>query len=295
MKPVITVLLFSLITLNSFSQQFFSDFNDGTLQGWTNTDATFTQLTVEEMPPYTFLQKECDGTNTPVGEMAIINRDDNYWAGNYFYEVIDTNTLHTIDEMIIKNDNNFDLHLRIGFKGANDFMVVTTDPIIVPAISDWDFYSQSYYLESPLLYNLTVINDTSGMSVFEIFDKVHELFENVVEFKIFNNVEVSYEGEILTGTLQIESIMSYTLLANESQDLSKFVVYPNPVTNIMTFKLLSAGDTELVIYNILGEEIIRNSFSEITNKIDISNLNSGMYLVTIKTETSLITKKIVKL
>lgn len=295
MKPLLSILLFILITQNSFSQQFFSAFTDGSLQGWTNTDATITQLTVEETPPYAFLQKVCDGANTAVGEIAIINSDENYWAGNYFYEVIDSNVLHTVDDIVVKNDNNFDLHLRYGFKGANDYIVVTTDPIIVPALSDWDIYYQSYYLESPLLYNLSVLNDTTGMSIFEVFEKVKELFEDVVEFKIFHNEEVLYEGEILTGTLQIESVMSYTLLENESQDLSKFVIYPNPVNDKMTIKLPSSNYTEVTIFNLLGEEIRRITFSEIIYKMDLSNLSSGVYMAKIQTENKTVTKKIIKL
>ena len=65
--------------------------------------------------------------------MAIINTTE--WAGNYFYIVIDMMALRTIDDIYMKNDNNFDLHLRYGFTGANGYMVVTTDPIIVPALS----------------------------------------------------------------------------------------------------------------------------------------------------------------
>ncbi len=292
-----TIALFIPLVFNTFlfSQNFYSDFEDGTLQGWTNTDGTLTHIAVEETPPYLFLQKVSDGTNTAIGEMAIINSDENYWAGNYFYEVIDTDVLHTVDDIVIKNDNNFDLHLRYGFKGANDYIVVTTNPIIVPALSDWEIYNQSYYLESPLLYNLSVINDTSGMSVFEVFEKVHELFLDVVEFKIFHNENIFYEGEFLTGTLQIESIMSYTLLANESQDISEFVFYPNPVNDIMKIKLPNTDYSEVKIYNLLGEEIRSYSFSERTNNINLSELNSGVYMAKIKTGNKTVTKKIIKL
>ena len=295
MKTLFVVVLFAFINSMSLSQSFYNDFEDDTLQGWKNTDDSTTLLTIEENSPNKYLQKECDGTNSAVGEMAIINSDENYWAGNYFYEVIDTNELHTIDEMLIKNDNDFDLHLRLGFKGQNDYIVVTSEPIIVPALSDWNFYSQSYYLESPLLYNLSVINDTTGMTIFEIYDKVQELFENVIEFKIFHNEEVLYEGETLNGTLQIESIMSFTLLANDSQELSKLIIYPNPINEIMTIKFPSATIAEVVIYNILGEETMSNSISDLSNQIDISYLKSGLYLVSIETETLAITKKIIKL
>jgi hypothetical protein len=38
---------------------------------------------------------------------------------------------------------------------------------------------------------------------------VHDLFEDVVEFKIFHNENNTFEGENLNGTLQIGDIFTY--------------------------------------------------------------------------------------
>jgi len=293
MKTLFSIFLLVLLSNISISQTFYSDFEDGTLQGWTNIDNSTTQLTVEGNSPSLYLQKECDGTNSPVGEMTIINTSE--WVGNYFYEAVGEEYLINIDEIYMKNDNDFDLHLRYGFTGANGYMVTTTDPIIVPALSDWDFYDQSFNIDYLGFYNLTVINDTTGIPYEEILANVGELFEDVVEFKIFHNENISFEGKLVTGTLQIGDIFTYILLSNEDKDLSKTKLYPNPVNSIVKLKLPYESNGTIVFYNVLGEKALSKEFSSITTQINVSELKSGIYLAKIQTEKHSIIKKIIKL
>ncbi len=293
MKARFVLLVSFLFSSILFSQSFFSDFEDGTLQGWTNKDGSITLLTVEGNTPDLFLQKECDATNTPVGEMTIINSTE--WVGNFFYDAVGEEYLINIDEIFMKNDNDFDLHLRYGFTGANGYMVVTTEPIIVPALSDWGIYQQSYDIDYLGYYNLTVINDTTGMTYDEIHAIVIELFEDVIEFKIFHNENISFEGKLVTGTLQIEEIFSYLLLSNEDKDISKTVLFPNPVSKTVNLKLPYTSNGTITFYNVLGEKVLSTEFTSTTTQIDISELKSGIYLAKIQTENQSIVKKIVKL
>ncbi len=293
MKARFTVLVSILFCAVSFAQSFYSDFEDGTLQGWTNNDNSTTLLTVEGISSNLFLQKECDGSNSPVGEMTIINSSE--WIGNYFYEAVGEEYLINIDQIYMKNDNNFDLHLRYGFTGANGYMVVTTNPILIPALSDWDIYQQSYNMDYLGFYNLTVINDTTGIPYDEIHANVTELFEDVVEFKIFHNEEISFDGKFLTGTIQIEEIFAYLLLSDENQNLSKTKLYPNPVNNIVQLRLPYESNGTINFYNVLGEKVLSKEFSSSTTPIDISELKSGIYLAKIQTENQSTVKKIVKL
>ena len=46
----------------------------------------------------------------------------------------------------------------------------------------------------------------------EVMQHVYELFQDVVEIKIFHNPNISYEGLAAEGLLQIESIISWRLL-----------------------------------------------------------------------------------
>lgn len=72
-----------------------------------------------------------------------------------------------------------------------------------------------------------------------------------------------------------------------TQDLS---IYPNPTSNSIVVSSAS-NITSLKLYNLLGELImvVKNR-----NKLDLSNLNSGIYLVNIQTEKGKITKKVIK-
>lgn len=293
MKARFTVLVSILFCTISFAQSFYSDFEDGTLQGWSNKDNSTTLLTVEGNSSNLFLQKECDGSNSPVGEMTIINSST--WSGNYFYEAVGEEYLINIDEIYLKNENDFDLHIRYGFTGANGYMVITTDPIIVTALSDWDFYGQSYSVDYLGFYNLTVINDTTGIPYDEIHANVIELFEDVVEFRILHNEDISFDGQNVTGSLQIEDIFSYILLSNEDQDLSKTKLYPNPVNNIVQLRLPYESNGTIMFYNVLGEKVLHTDFSSSTTTINISELKSGIYLAKIETKNQSTVKKIVKL
>jgi arabinogalactan endo-1,4-beta-galactosidase len=61
-----------------------------------------------------------------------------------------------------------------------------------------------------------------------------------------------------------------------------FVLYPNPVSNILSFK--SANDLKIEavkITNILGETVHCDTNSEVRNTIDVSKLSSGIYIVSI--------------
>ncbi len=295
MKTKLTLLILLVSSSILFSQTFISTFEDATLQGWTNTDGSITNLTIEETGQWDqlMLQKNCDGSNSSVGEMAIINTTE--WAGNYFYDVIDMMALHTIDDIYMKNDNNFDLYLRFGFTGANGYMVVTTDPVIIPALSDWNFYGQSYGFEFQTIYNLTILNDTSGLPYEEVFDNVYELFEDVVEFRIIHNEDISLDGQIVTGTLQIDDITSYWLLSNSDQLKAEIKLFPNPVKDKVTLTLPFESEGEFELYNVIGKKVLNKNFFSMTTQINLSKLTSGIYVARIKIENQTIIKKIVKL
>jgi hypothetical protein len=61
-----------------------------------------------------------------------------------------------------------------------------------------------------------------------------------------------------------------------------FVLYPNPVSNILSFKNTDdAAIKSLKISNILGETVYSDGNAESRNAIDVSNLSSGMYIISV--------------
>jgi choice-of-anchor B domain-containing protein len=70
-----------------------------------------------------------------------------------------------------------------------------------------------------------------------------------------------------------------------------FAMYPNPANNEITISSKDEAISHVEIYNILGQAIVNKTFSSnFTETLDISNLNSGMYLVKINGST---TKKLI--
>ena len=80
------------------------------------------------------------------------------------------------------------------------------------------------------------------------------------------------------------------LAVNEAVQ-NNFAIYPNPVQNILHIEHNNAIIKEIIVYNILGKEIIRTS----DNTIDLSTFSNGVYVVKIKTaDNKSVVKKIIK-
>lgn len=112
-------------------------------------------------------------------------------------------------------------------------------------------------------------------------------------FKFFGNTIDVYLGSHDLGLLKTTIDLSTLSNTEFEENGSNIKVYPNP-TNGMINISFSNGNTILnaSVYNVAGQKLLEVSN---TNKIDISNLSSGMYLLKMKdTENNSITKQIIK-
>ncbi|TVZ56903.1 putative repeat protein (TIGR02543 family)/predicted secreted protein (Por secretion system target) [Lutibacter sp. Hel_I_33_5] len=86
----------------------------------------------------------------------------------------------------------------------------------------------------------------------------------------------------------ITAIFSSTASIDEEKGIEYFI-YPNPAKN--TLNIRSNSKVEKVsIYNLLGKKVIETT----KLKINLERINSGIYLLKMKTEKGIITKKIIK-
>jgi len=82
-------------------------------------------------------------------------------------------------------------------------------------------------------------------------------------------------------------IMSNTTAGIGDETVSNFSIYPNPSNNNITIKSTNNPITQVEIFNVLGQQVSNFDFSDsISENIDISNLDSGMYLVKINALTT---------
>ncbi|MBT5427849.1 MAG: T9SS type A sorting domain-containing protein, partial [Bacteroidetes bacterium] len=85
------------------------------------------------------------------------------------------------------------------------------------------------------------------------------------------------------------------------QTLDKLVLYPNPVSDMLSLEISFVKETEvdIAIYNYLGEEIYQKHYpissSELTGEIDLRSFAEGSYFVVITAGKETHLRKIVKI
>lgn len=78
--------------------------------------------------------------------------------------------------------------------------------------------------------------------------------------------------------------LSTLTAVNESEQLKNTLkVYPNPVTSVLNFNLENESSISVIISDVLGKEVLAETTS--TNSILVDKLKSGIYFITVKTES----------
>jgi hypothetical protein len=76
-------------------------------------------------------------------------------------------------------------------------------------------------------------------------------------------------------------------------DAESFKYYPNPVTDILTVSYSNAI-SDVVIYNLLGQQVVSVKPNATQTQVDLSGLTAGTYLVKVTSDEVTKTVKVVK-
>lgn len=68
-------------------------------------------------------------------------------------------------------------------------------------------------------------------------------------------------------------------------------VYPNPTKNLVTIE--AEGMTQVLVYNTLGQCVIRKEVAESQTIVDLQNVPDGLYLLRVMTENGMLSKRII--
>ena len=93
------------------------------------------------------------------------------------------------------------------------------------------------------------------------------------------------------STLRVDDTV--TLSTTDFDSNSIFSYYPNPVNNTLTLKAQQAI-SNVSVFNMLGQEVIKTSPNAVSNDINMSNLQSGAYFVQVTVGTNIETVRIIK-
>jgi hypothetical protein len=116
-----------------------------------------------------------------------------------------------------------------------------------------------------------------------IFDEGN--FGAAIDWTLFTGLSLTFDSLAfrITGT---------ELLSTQNNNLSELNIYPNPTSNTLFIENSNFKFEEIEIYDTFGKRVYSDKFSQ---EINVSALNSGIYISKLKTSDATLNKKFIKL
>lgn len=115
--------------------------------------------------------------------------------------------------------------------------------------------------------------------------------DSIAAFSFRQSVSSDNEG-ILVDNLAITQTFAQTLSNNEFTIANGFKVYPNP-TSLGYVNIASANSEAIsvTVFDILGKQVINQTLNN--NRLNVSALNSGVYIMKVTQNNASVTKKLI--
>ena len=140
-----------------------------------------------------------------------------------------------------------------------------------------------------ITFSAKVLNLPTEIKVF-LEDRLTKTFTRLDETNSEYKITLT---EALNGVGRFYLHTAQSVLSTNDVFLNSVSIYK---TNASTLKIagLPQGKTSFSLYNILGKEVMSNSFTSNENKeVSLSKLSTGIYLAEVKIEKGVIRKKII--
>jgi len=94
-----------------------------------------------------------------------------------------------------------------------------------------------------------------------------------------------------TGLFDI--LVQDATLTTENFTIKDFIIYPNPTNNILNLKSDRTIDF-VKVYNLLGQLILSSTPKALTEEINLTELNSGVYLISVEINNRSVVYRVIK-
>nr|WP_321244054.1 T9SS type A sorting domain-containing protein [uncultured Psychroserpens sp.] len=132
-------------------------------------------------------------------------------------------------------------------------------------------------------------NDTGNPNDY-VFSATATTIDLVWALARFDNDPLVWHGTANRGIT-----MQGLTLSEDTVEINDFKIAPNPAKNNFTLELSAFNNNSVIeIYDVLGKKILNRKVNSITTLFDISSWNSGLYIIKISSENSVLTKRFVK-
>ena len=126
---------------------------------------------------------------------------------------------------------------------------------------------------------------------------------NIFEYTLTGQtigVTLSYACKFaFPGGMAVTKYISYEVGDNcvhigiEDPSVSPLILFPNPVINELNISNISKGAT-ISVYDLNGKLLLTKTALSVTEKMDVSPLNKGIYLIKVIDEKTIRTIKMIK-
>lgn len=180
----------------------------------------------------------------------------------------------------------------IPFENTEIWTLTNNTPIAHPFhIHDVQFYVLDINGVAPALNQQgrkDVILVPAGGGVVRFITKFEDFYNDTVPY-MYHCHMLTHEDGGMMGQFIVESPI---VGVNEINQLNETVVYPNPVEDILT--LDAEPNSQLQLTDNFGRIILEETAIESTHKMNLSNLNHGIYFIQISTNDKIEIVKFLK-
>jgi hypothetical protein len=162
----------------------------------------------------------------------------------------------------------------------------------------------SFYFKNPTGGDFTVSISSDGGASYTVLetnltgqaDWVQKTYD--LTSHISDNVIIEFKGTSNYGSgdayVYLDNVeVTYTTLSIANTSIEGFNMYPNPVTNTLNLNAQEQIDA-VSIYNMLGQEVLRNTPSATQVQLDMSTLSTGAYIVKVQAGNQLGSYNLIK-
>ena len=180
----------------------------------------------------------------------------------------------------------------ITFTGA-DFTITKANQIITfDSLADVDLADATFTLNATASSGLTVSYSSSDTSIATIVgNEVTIIGVGSVTITASQAGNSNYEA-----ATPVSQMLTITTLGITNNDLllSEIGVYPNPSTHFIIIDLKNSTTAKVQVYDVIGKLILNVPAYNSNEKLDTSSFKTGVYLVKIKVDNKVVTKRILK-
>lgn len=98
-------------------------------------------------------------------------------------------------------------------------------------------------------------------------------------------------GEVEDYTVIISNSVNQGITGDTGFNNSEMSIYPNPAKHTLNISLVEANGKDYVIYNIMGQVVGKGNYTE---SLDLSSLQSGVYMLEVNTDNNKLMKRFIK-